>query len=456
MLPLIKKSSAEPLYEQVYHFFKKEILEKNLKSGARLPAVRQLASDLEVSNNTVIKAYDQLLQEGYLRNEPRKGLFIEKLEKLHLYDVVVGSKQKQVAQKFKYNLSHAQVDQRNFPVKEWRKMSQMALDSLRCQIHQYEEEAGFKEQLVNYLYKSRGVKSDPGQVVICSGTSGVAAFLSILFKETHKQLIFEEPGYNEVRNVFSKNGFRILPIVMTRQGIDLKKLPSTHHHLLYVIPSHQYPTGAVMPVQQRLKLIQWAVKTNSYIIEDDYDSEFRYKGKPIPSLQAIDHSDRVIYTGTLSKSLMPSLRVAYIVLPKNLKWKEPALEYLSLNVSFLTQKTLALFFEHGHWERHLRRMRKVYSRKYYHTVHCIKKILGDKVSFHISHAGLYLVLHVKSRLQEAALAKLAATQGIRIVGAEECFVDDPKWKSAIFFGFGGLDLNEIEPVLKTLKKAWAL
>ncbi len=456
MLPLIKKSTSQPLYEQVYDFYRKEILERNLKSGTRLPSVRQLATDLDVSNNTIIKAYDQLLQEGYLRNEPRRGLFIEKLEKLHVHEAEINSSQKQTLLKFKYNLSHAQVDQKNFPIKAWRKMSQMALDSLRCQIHFYEDEAGFKEQLANYLYKSRGVKSDPNQIVICSGTNNVAVFLSILFKDTHKQLIFEEPGYNEVRNVFSKNGFRILPIQMTRQGIDLKQLPFSNSNLVYVIPSHHYPTGAVMPVQQRIKLIQWAVKTNSYIIEDDYDSEFRYKGKPIPSLQAIDQSDRVIYTGTLSKSLMPSLRVAYIVLPKSLKWKDPALEYLSLSVSYLTQKTLALFFEHGHWERHLRRMRKVYSKKYYHTVHSIKKNLGEKVSFHHSHAGLYLVLHVKSRLQEAALAKLALVQGIRVVGAEECFAKDPKWKSAIFFGFGGLDLNEIEPVIKTLKKAWGL
>jgi GntR family transcriptional regulator/MocR family aminotransferase len=456
MLPLIKKSSSEPLYEQVYQFYKKEILMKQLKSGARLPSVRQLASDLGVSNNTIIKAYEQLLQEGYLRNEPRKGLFIEKLEKLHLHEVEVDRIQKQVAQRFKYNLSHAQVDQKNFPVKVWRKMSQLALDSLRCQIHFYEGEAGFKEQLSSYLYKSRGVKSNANQIVVCAGTNGVAAFLSILFRVTHRQLIFEEPGYNEVRNVFLKNGLKILPIPMTRQGIDLKRLPSSRNHLVYVIPSHQYPTGAVMPMQQRLQLIQWAAKTNSYIIEDDYDSEFRYKGKPIPSLQAIDHSDRVIYTGTLSKSLMPSLRVAYIVLPKSLEWREPSLEYLSLSVSYLTQKTLALFFEQGHWERHLRRMRKVYSRKYYHTVHCIKKNFGDKVSFQVSNAGLYLVLHVKSKLKEPALAKLAAAQSIRIVGAEECFAQEPKWKSSIFFGFGGLDQNEIESVIKTLKKVWSL
>src|SRR5258708_364656 len=147
MLPLIKKTSSKPLHEQIYDFYRKEILEKNLKSSARLPSVRKLASDLDVSNNTIIKAYDQLLQEGYLRNEPRKGLFIEKLEKLHVHEAGLYSSQKQAQPKFKYNLSHAQVDQKNFPIKAWRKMSQLALDSLRCQIHFYEDEAGFKEQL---------------------------------------------------------------------------------------------------------------------------------------------------------------------------------------------------------------------------------------------------------------------------------------------------------------------
>lgn len=454
MLPVVNKSSPKPLYEQVYDFYRKEILAKNLKSGVRVPSVRKLASDLGVSNNTIIRAYDQLLHEGYLINEPRKGLFTEKLERIYLHDSVERSNE-QVVPKFKYNLSHAQVDQKNFPIKAWRKMSQLALDSLYSQIHFFEEAAGFKEQLANYLYKSRGVKAAPDRMVICSGTNNLATFLSLIFRETHQQLIFEEPGYNEVRNVFIKNGFGIYAVPMTRQGIDLEKLPTTKSNLIYVIPSHQYPTGAVMPVQHRLKLIQWAVKTNSYIIEDDYDSEFRYSGKPIPSLQAIDQSDRVIYAGTLSKSLMPSLRVAYLVLPQNFKWKDPATEYLSYNVSYLTQKTLALFFEHGHWERHLRRMRKIYKRKYAQAVSAVKRIFGEKVTFNTSHAGLYLVLHVRSKYKEAALTKMAADHGLRVVGTEECFAKNPQWKSSMFFGFGGLEIEEIEPVLKALKKAWS-
>jgi GntR family transcriptional regulator/MocR family aminotransferase len=455
MLPIINSTSERLLFEQIYLFYKSEILAKNIKAGTRMPSLRKLANDLSVSNNTVIRAYEQLLQEGFLINRPRQGLYVERLEKLNVNDSQVESIVKErEAPKIKYNLSHSQVDKSNFPLKVWRKLSQQALDNFHHEIYNYEEAAELKEELSTYLYSSRGVKAKADQIIICAGTNVVTIFLSMLFRQSHKQLIFEDPGYEEVRNVFEKNGFRILPVSVGRHGIDLKGLPNTKSNLIYVIPSHQYPTGAVMPVQQRLKLIQWAEKTDSYIIEDDYDSEFRYRGKPIPALQAIDQHDRVIYAGTFSKVLMPTLRVAYLVLPKKLKWKTPSMEYMTWTVSYTLQKTLAKFIQQGYWERHIRRMRKIYKKKYYHTEKMLKKIMGDHIRFQVTHAGIYFVLEVNSKFSAATLIEKAALKGIRIGSTRGCHVIKSSKLNSFFFGFGDLSESETETVIRLLKKAW--
>jgi GntR family transcriptional regulator / MocR family aminotransferase len=454
MLPVLDSTAPKPLFEQIYLFYKKEILSRNIKAGTRMPSLRQLANNLGLSNNTVIRAYDQLLHEGYLINRPRQGLYVETLDKFNVNEFLLSEESKQRTLKVKYNLSDTQVDRINFPLKAWRKMSQLALDHFHSEIYNYEEAAGLKEELSKYLYISRGVKSTANQVVICAGTNMVISVLSMLFRQSHKQLIFEDPGYKEVRGVFEANGFKIFPLAVGRRGIDVTKLPNTKSNLIYVIPSHQYPTGAVMPVQQRLQLIQWAEKTDSYIIEDDYDSEFRYRGKPIPSLQAMDQSNRVIYAGTFSKVLMPTLRVAYVVFPKNLKWKSPSMDYMAWSVSFTLQKTLALFMQQGHWERHVRRMRKIYKNKYYHAEKHLKKLMGNQINFQVTHAGLYFVLQVTSPLSVPALTEKAALAGIRIRSTEGCYVNTRKIPKSFFFGFGDLSETEIENVIRLLKKTW--
>jgi GntR family transcriptional regulator / MocR family aminotransferase len=455
MLPVLDSSSEKPLFEQIYLFYKNEIHSKNSKAGTRMPSLRQLAVNLGVSNNTIIRAYEQLLHEGYLVNRPRQGLYIEKLDKINVNESQQQKKSNEnKSPKVKYNLSHTQIDRLNFPLKAWRKMSQQALDNFHNEIYNYEEAAGLKEEIAKYLYASRGVRSTADQIIICSGTNMVATFLSMLFRESHKQLIFEDPGYKEVRSVFEKNGFSILPVPVTKKGIDLNKLPNTKSNLIYVIPSHQYPTGVVMPVQQRIKLTRWAEKTDSYIIEDDYDSEFRYRGKPIPSLQAIDQSNRVIYAGTFSKVLMPTLRVAYLVLPKNLKWKSESMNYMAWSVSYSVQKTLALFMQQGYCDRHIRRMRKVYKTKYYETEKLFKKVMGDRIRFDVSHAGIYFILEINSNLSVTTLVEKAAQAGIRILSTEGCYLSTKKKPKSFFFGFGDLSEGEIENVIRLLKKAW--
>jgi GntR family transcriptional regulator/MocR family aminotransferase len=457
MLPLLQKKSSSPLFEQLYEFFKNEIRTGRLKTSDRLPSVRNLSRDLDVSKNTVIKAYEQLQLEGYFKNYARKGFFVNKLDKLYLHEDALESFETKSGKKFKYNLSQSCTDQKNFPIRAWRKVSQQALDHFHGQLHGYEERAGLKEELAKYLYVSRGVRSSPDQIIICAGTGTLLLMLAFLFRQTHNQIIFEEPGYEEGREIFKKTGFKILPIQVTPSGIDLNSFPSSRKNLVYVTPSHQFPIGGVMPVQERMTLINWAAKTQSYIIEDDYDSELRYKGRPLPSLQALDQNNRVIYTGTFSKVLMPSLRVAYMVIPKNAFPKNSLTEYLGWEVSFLTQKTLALFFKQKFWDRHLRKMRMIYRKKYEFLTQQIPVTFGKKISFTKTYTGLYVVLTIKTTQSATQLIEKANAHGIYLLNTDSCYYRKRKTKyPSVFLGFGGLETEEIKSVLTVLKTIWGL
>lgn len=454
MMPVLVKNSKQPAFEQVAAYFREQVIQHRIASGEKLPSVRKLASDLGVSNNTIIRAYEQLIQEGYVYTHQRKGLFIEKLEKIHIHaggQKASEQKKKQIA--YRYDLSQAQVDEKIFPLRKWRRMSQLALDSLHYQFTDFENAADLKNELAKYLYRSRGVKASPDQILVLSGTNISITLISILFRDQLKQILFEDPGYAEAREIFESCGHKITSIPVGKRGLDVDSLDKTKNNLLYVTPSHQYPTGAVMPVQQRIRLIQWAAKTDSYIVEDDYDSELRYRGRPIPSLQAIDQHDRVIYCGTFSKVLMPSLRVSYLVLPLKFK-KDDTLNYLASTVSFHTQKTLALFIENGLWERHIRKTRKIYKSKYYETIRLIKKIFGDKIQFPITHGGLYILMTVKTKKTSTWLKDQAAQAGIRLVSADNCYTNTRPKHPSFFFGFANLESNELRIVLMTLRKVW--
>lgn len=462
MIPNLSIDTGPPLYEQLYQFYKTAIHNRRLKNGDRLPSVRMLAKELSISNNTVIKCYQQLSDEGYLVNKERKGLYITDIEKLQAAnnvhaDAATIPKVKQ--SKIKYNLGRSVVDENRFPMKDWRRMQQLALDHLSFQYVQYDfytETAGLKEQLVNYLYRTRGVVADKEQIVISAGCNSLFILLAILFKNDHHRILFEEPGFEHARFIFEQFGFSIDPIHVHKQGIALEQLHAKKQSLLFLTPSHQYPTGAVMPTTHRIKVLNWAQKTNSYIIEDDYDSIFRHKNKPIPSLQGLDAAGRVIYIGTFSKLFIPSLRVAFMVLPKSLTKKMAEFSYLAYSVPYQTQRALALFLERGYLERHLRRMQKNYKEKYFATLHHLRIIFGKKIDILETEAGLSILIEIKTKLKEEKLIQLARENGVALRGAAVTYYDKksiPKYPR-IFIGFGNLSLKQIPFVLDLLKKSW--
>jgi GntR family transcriptional regulator/MocR family aminotransferase len=460
MIPIIQKNK-KPRYLQVFDFYKDAILNQRLSADEKLPSYRWLAKELGIANNTVLLAYDQLVAEGYVRNEQRRGLFVKQIDikNWQLHDMSLPDPFLRAATKKKkipYSASVHLVDQGNFPMKQWRKCNNWALDNVSFQYEEYETDEPLKEQLLQYLYKHRGVKATSAQLLIGSGATSLMFWLAFVLRKTSSTMLMEDPGYTRVRKLFQEFEYDVKSVPVRNDGIDVDALKRENGNLLYLTPSHQYPTGRAIPVSHRLQILDWAKRNKAFVIEDDFDCEFRYKTKLMPSLQALDTSGNVIYIGTFSSALMPSLRVAYMILPTNLLTHILPFKHLTNTVPYFTRKALALFMEHGYWESHLRKMSKVYRLKYEACVNALKKLPANKVTFHDTPSGLNIFLKLNSRLTETEIVRRAAEQDVLVTPARQ-FYHSKKHKAKqpeILFEFGSLPTNEIENVFVKLFKVW--
>lgn len=458
MIPLVQEGS-EPRYQQIYKFYKDAILSRQLASGSKLPSYRWLAKQVGVSNNTVLQAYDQLVAEGYLRNEARKGLYVNKIEikkwQLPTHNIPA-NKPARPSRKIPFSASQHLVDQKNFPIKQWRKCSNLALDNISYQYEEHEGEDSLKEQLLKYLYKYRGVAAQADQLIIGSGSNALLFWLAFVLRNRYSKVLFEDPGYTRVRNLFAEFGYAVKSIPVGAVGIDVQLLKKQRADLLFLTPSHQYPTGVALPVSHRLQVLDWAKRTNAFIIEDDFDSEFRYKTKLMPSLQALDASGNVIYVGTFSNALMPSLRVAYMILPRTLLEHVKPFQYLANTVPSVTRKTLSIFMENGYWESHLRKMNKIYRLKYEVCIQALRKLPTKTLHFNNNSSGLNIFLKVYSTNTESELVALAAERGILVTPASQ-FYQHVKKRSKyreILFEFGSIPETEIGNIIAKMYAAW--
>lgn len=459
MIPLIVKN-GKPRYLQIFEFYKEAILNHRLSEGDKLPSYRSLAKELGVANNTIILAYDQLVAEGYVNSDQRRGLFVNKIEvkewQLHHMSLPVASSKSEKRKKIAYSASVHLVDQGNFPVKQWRKCSNWALDKISFPYQEYESDEPLKEQILSYLYRHRGVKASPDQLLIGSGVSSLMFWLAFVLRKRCRKIAIEDPGYSRVRDLFNEFNYDIKPIPVQKDGINLTSLNKSRADLLYLTPSHQYPTGVSIPVSHRLQILDWAKRNGAFIIEDDFDCEFRYKSKLMPSLQALDGSSNVIYVGTFSSALMPSLRVAYLILPTSLMHDSLPFKHLTNTVPYFTRKTLAHFMEHGYWESHLRKMSKVYRLKYEACVSALNNLPTGKIEYNQTPSGLNIFLKLKTRLSETEVVKRAAEHDILVTPASQFyFSKSTKAKNPeILFEFGSIPIDEIDKVFIKLYRLW--
>lgn len=448
----LQKEHNKPLYEQLYMQLKQAIITQQIPTETKLPSKRELGDFLNISQTTIELAYGQLLAEGYIMSKPRVGYFVEAIDELpYVEKQVISTTTTEQLSSYRYNFSAGKIDEEHFPFHLWRKYAKDVFDEPFRHLLQTGHPQGeliLRQEIARYLFESRGIHCLPEQIVIGSGTEQLLPMILRLFTEDTK-IALENPGYSAIP---PDQMDRAIAIAIDEDGLIVDELEKSEAQLIYVTPSHQFPTGAVLSAARRTQLLKWANQSSTrYIIEDDYDSEFRYIGKPIPALLGLDRGDRVIYMSTFSKSMMPSLRVAYFVLPPSLlpTYKEQ-FKYYSTTVPRFDQHILARFMQDGHFSKHLNRMRKIYRKKHDKVVTVFSKhypevkITGDS-------AGMHILMAVPSNQSEQQLLAAATANGIAIQPLSRYLLEDfPMPQPTFILGFGGLPIQKIEETIHEL------
>lgn len=472
------------LYQQIYEHIRDEIRKGKLLAGEKLPSTRSLAEYLQVARSTVDFAYSQLVAEGYVEARPCKGYFVNQAEGLfHLlpedsqeglpgnpgqvYAKGPASSSADALQEvpgnFLYDFSPHAISLKDFPFATWKKITKNILVDANSEMFALGDAQGdrqLRETIARYLHASRGVNCRPEQIIIGAGTDYLLMLLEKILGR-HVPVAMEEPTYRRAYRVFQSFAYEIEAIPMDENGMDVEKLRQTRARAVYVMPSHQYPTGVVMPIGRRLELLKWAKEEKDrYLIEDDYDSEFRYKGKPIPALQASDREGRVIYMGTFSKSIAPAIRVGYMVLPLNLlEVYRQNCGFYACTVSRIDQRILNEFIRDGYFERYLNKMRKIYKLRHdflLNQLGCFER------AFAISgeNAGLHILLTSRQHIPEKILTDAAAREGVKLYGiSKDCMrkenAEGLSYEGTILLGYGALEEPELSKGIRLLKKAWS-
>ena len=455
------KDRKEPLYVQLYHYIKQDILNGKLKSNGKLPSKRNLAEHLGISVMTIENAYSQLQLEGYIYSYERKGYFVSKLDQVlldELTPVVLSSSVQAMGKstnstidassKFDFKSNHIYSDK--FPFSTWAKIMRKILSEQDERLLKPMPFNGIKElrdAISNYLYHFRGIAVSPEQIVIGSGTEYLYGLLIQLLGRD-KFYGIEDPGYQKIAKIYQSNDVGCRYIGLDKSGLSIRELAASNADIVHISPAHHFPTGIVMPINRRHKLLQWANdKEGRYIIEDDYDSEFRYSGRPVQTLQSIDHNQRVIYMNTFSKSIAPSIRISYMVLPPELvKVYKEKLSFYSCTVPSFEQFTLARFLSEGYFERHINRMRNHYKKQRDKVIQSIKKLdYKDKITILEEDSGLHFLLKVNTGMRDEEIISIAKSRGIRISCLSEYYYNKKRKKDGIIIiNCSGIEFDKIE------------
>lgn len=468
--------SSKTLYEQIYEYIREEIRAGRLLVDEKLPSARFLAQYLQVSRTTVDMAYGQLVAEGYLTARPKRGYFVAAVENLYTVETGFGAEKSEVKrtdireETCRYDFSPNVIDMRFFPYATWKKITRNILVDAKSHMFALGEPQGdveLRTTICRYLHGSRGVNCEPEQIIIGAGND----FLLLLLEKIlgrHIHVAMENPTYVRAYKMFCSFAYPVSLVPVDEKGIRVDCLRQTDAQIAYVMPSHQYPTGVSMPIGRRMELLKWAVEDKErYLIEDDYDSEFRYKGKPLPSLQASDTAGRVIYIGTFSKAIAPAIRISYMVLPYPLleRYRQEC-GFFSSSVSRIDQTILDEFIRDGYFERYLNKMRKQYRMK--HDL-LLSEIRPLEKSFRVTggNAGLHILLtdtrgRSEEMLEEAARVRGVKTYRLGEFRMGESAMQDKKAEesgflmpSTMILGYGGLSMEEIREGVSILKKVWS-
>ena len=439
----LKKAPGIPLYEALYRCIRADILGGKLSAGEKLPSKRALATHLQVSKITVEGAYNQLLSEGYIRSREKSGYFVESVEQLP--QVAVSTAPPAKKEEFLVDLTAN--SPQNFPFSVWSKLQrEVMLDMGEKLLQPLPNQGvwGLRQAIANHLAQYRGMQVSADHILVGAGTDFLYNLLLQLLG-TDKTYAVEEPGYSKIRMIYDAGGVRCVSAPMDHQGILPQALGDAH--VLHCSPSHHFPTGIITPMPRRQALLNWALeKPDRFIIEDDYDSEFRFNAHPMASLYSMSADGRVIYMNTFSKTLAPSIRISYMVLPPALmaQFREK-LGFYSCTVSSFEQYTLARFLEQGYFEKHLNRMRKFYKTRRDRVLSAIENSpIAQKLTVLEEDAGLHFLVRVDTALSDENLIRRCRDAGIRIRALNSYYHDAQEDTHCLVANYSGLDDEKLE------------
>lgn len=473
------RQSQIPLYLQLYQQLREAIMQGTFGSQRRLPPSRVLAEALDLARVTVSQAYDQLAAEGFVVQRAGAGTFIAPQVPLSLVAETQaaarpfqpnfsswGERVRQTAVTTPNKTPRPEIDfgfgrsfPHIFPYDIWRKLLARYLSTDDVMLSRYGSVAGFhplREALADYLTRWRGVVCQAEQVVIVNGAQQALDILARLLLEPGDEVLVETPGYADAAALFALNGARLTAVPVDDAGFCVDQIPAhSQARLVFVTPSNQFPHGGTLPLARRLALLQWAQQHEALIIEDDYDGELRYDGRPLAALQGLSADERVIYLGTFSKVLFPALRLSYVVLPMALvRPFVQAKQLIDRGAPTLTQAAVADFMREGHFERHLRHLRQAYGQRRKTLVAALQTYLPDPVRYADEPAGLHVMLYLPEDLVETAVIAAAAEAGVGVYLAAPYFVTQPS-PPAILLGFSGLSESDIEQGVARLGRVMA-
>ena len=442
LTPILNENLDTPLYLQLYQYIRTAILNGDIGPGEKLPSLRNLAKTLKLSITTVEQAYGQLSMEGYIQSKPQSGYYACTIEPTGYSGRNSGPAQDHEStfnpqDSTDFNglsgLDPSQLtayyDPSCFDFIKWKKCMNRILTEYTDFLYTEGDpqgEAPLRHEISKYIYQARGVKCQPDQIVIGAGTQQLTNQLCIILDHMGIDYVaFEEPGYLPVRNIFRDRGFKMTTVSVQKEGVQISKLPANIRSTAYVSPSNQFPTGSVMPVARCYELLEWAEKNDSIIIEDDYNSELRYFGRAVPSLQGLDTNQRVVYLGSFSSTLFPAIKISYMVLPRPmLKIFQNHLSSYTQTCSKTEQLTLALYMEKGLYQANIKKLRNLYSQKIQVATAALRRYCGDHVSVLSNTSGLHMLLELPG-CSEAALNELyrrGISEGLPLLQSQKLLI----------------------------------
>ena len=514
----LNPEDKRPLYRQIYEYIRGEIRSGALEPGERIPSTRAMSADLHIARSTAELAYSQLLSEGYIHSKKNSGYYVsevENLAELHFEDEdpfysfrekenaagrEKGSEKKKDqsvsvlshlgkqsylnSSLIDFSLRHTEMSA--FPYSTWKKIMREVMVDANSEMFSHSEPGGdlsLRTTIARYLHFSRGVRCTPEQVIVGAGNDYLLILLRHILGEGRK-VAMENPSYLRAAQIFSSFGYRICPVRMDDDGMLPASVAQTDADLVYAMPAHQFPVGCIMPVGRRASLLGWAMEAaDRYIIEDDYDSEFRYRGKPIPALQSLDRAGRVIYIGTFSKAIAPAIRISYMILPQDLvgRYREKCW-FFSSTVSRIDQRILNDFMKNGHFERHLNRMRSIYRARHDELLAQLRplqdryRILGAGTGLHLGLEALAETAEDMAKSMtdtsdgqsvtgqsfiqiEHELVQRAAARGVAVYALSDYLLPGSgqhfsgRRRPTILLGFGALDETSIREGVSRLAEA---